>query len=248
MKITKGEPILLLGPKMYLMNCKGNFECKFGKTNLDTLSGKNFGTILKIGKANFTVVKPTFPDFLFRRASRGPQIILPRDASLIAGYTGAGKGWKVVDAGAGSAFLSMFLANIGCDVTTYEIRKDFYELARKNIEQSGLKIKVVNSDITKGIKEKYVDLITLDMQNPERAIKSAEKSLKAGGWLVVYSMTAEEVTEVVKEIKKYNFNSPRMVQNLPVEWQVEIFGKKTFSRPRTHQLSHTGFLIFARKM
>jgi len=180
-------------------------------------------------------------DFL-EKAKRGPQVILPKDAALIISETGINKDWKIVDAGSGSGFLAMILGNLGCRVYTYEIRKDFYDLAKENIKKSGLKnIKIFNKDITKGIAQKKIDLVTLDMKKPEKAIKHAFNALKPKGFLVIYSMHIEQVQDVLKEIKKYKFKT-KVMENIQREWQT-ISG---FLRPRT-QLAHTGFLIIARK-
>jgi len=187
----------------------------------------------------------TIIDFL-KKAKRGPQVILPKDAGLIVSVTGCSPGWKVVDAGTGSGFLAMFLGNLDCKVYTYEKEKRFYNIAKKNIKNSGLNnIKIKNSDITKGIKEKNLDMITLDMKNPEKVIKHAYKSLKSGGWLVIYSMHIEQIQKVWKELKKYNFEKPKILENIQREWQIE---GRTFTRPKTHMLAHTGFLTFARKI
>jgi tRNA (adenine57-N1/adenine58-N1)-methyltransferase len=187
----------------------------------------------------------TIIDFL-NKTKRGPQVILPKDAGLIISITGCCPGWKVVDAGTGSGFLSIFLGNLGCNVYTYEKEKKFYELAKRNIKKSDLKnIKIKNSDITKGIKERNVDMVTLDMKNPEKVIKHAYKSLKSGGWLVIYSMHIEQIQKVWKELVKYDFSKPKILENLKREWQIE---GRTFTRPKTHMLAHTGFLTFVRKM
>ena len=181
-------------------------------------------------------------DFL-KKAKRGPQVILPRDAALIISETGINKDWKVVDAGSGSGFLSLFLGNLGCKVYTYEKRKEFYQIARENIKKSGLKnIKIFNKDITEGITHKKLDLVTLDMKGPEKAIKHAYSNLKPKGFLVVYSMHIEQVQDVLKEISKYNFNV-KVMENIQREWQT-VSG---FLRPKTH-LAHTGFLVIARKL
>jgi len=187
----------------------------------------------------------TIIDFL-KKAKRGPQVILPKDAGLIVSVTGCSPEWKVVDAGTGSGFLAIFLGNLGCKVYTYEKEKRFYDIAKKNIKNSGLKnIKIKNSDITKGIKERNLDMITLDMKNPEKVIKHAYKSLKSGGWMVIYSMHIEQIQKVWKELKKYDFEKPKILENLQREWQIE---GRTFTRPKTHMLAHTGFLTFVRKI
>jgi len=242
-KIKKDSLILLLGRgKSYLIT-PIKFSCEFGFADLRKLIGKKYGTKIKVGKEEFTVVKPNIIDFL-RKAKRGPQIIMPRDASIILSVTGCSPGWRVVDAGAGSGFLSMFLANIGCKVFSYEKKKEFFEIAKRNAKNFGFDISLKNSDITKGIKEKDVDLVTLDMQNPEKVVKHAFKALKSGGWLAVYSMHIEEVKKVYEELKKYDFTNVKILENIQREWQ--SLGKLT--RPKNYMLAHTGFLTFARKL
>jgi tRNA (adenine57-N1/adenine58-N1)-methyltransferase len=242
-KINKDSLILLLGKKSYLIR-PIKFSCEFGFCDLRKLIGKRYGARVKIGKERFTVVKPNMIDFL-KKAKRGPQIIMPKDSGLIVSITGCSPGWKVVDAGTGSGFLSMFLANLGCTVYTYERKKEFHDIARKNVKNFGLKnVFLKNADITKGIKERNVDLVTLDMQNPEKAIKHAFKSLNSGGWLAIYSMHIEEVKRVYEELKKYDFVDIKIWENIQREWQ--SLGKLT--RPKNYMLAHTGFLTFARKL
>lgn len=182
-------------------------------------------------------------DFL-KKAKRGPQVILPKDIGMIIAETGCAPCWKVVDAGTGSGFLSLFLGNLGCKVFTYEKEKKFFETAKKNIKNSGLNnIKIFNRDITKGIKEKNLDLVTLDMKNPEKAIKHACKSLKKDGRIAVYSMHVEEVKKVVKELEKYKFENVKIIETFISEWQTV----NNYTRPKTWMLGHTGFLIFGKK-
>jgi tRNA (adenine57-N1/adenine58-N1)-methyltransferase len=90
--------------------------------------------------------------------------------------------------------------------------------------------------------------VTLDLQNPEKAIPHAYKALAPGGWLAVFSMHAEQLISVAKAVNKLAFSEPKIVELLEREWQVGIYGKDTYSRPKTHMLGHTGFLTFARKI
>jgi tRNA (adenine57-N1/adenine58-N1)-methyltransferase catalytic subunit len=242
-KIGRESSILLLGKKHYLIK-PIKFSCEFGFADLRKVAGKKFGIRIMIGKEEFTVVKPAVTDFL-RKAHRGPQVILPKDAGLILSVTGCSPGWKVVDAGTGSGFLTMFLGNLGCSIYGYEKNKEFYNISRKNVEKFGLKnVFLKNADITRGIKEKEVDMVTLDMKGPEKAVKHAFKALKAGGWLAVYSMHVEEMKKVVKEARKYEFTDVKILECLHREWQ----SVKEFTRPKNFMLAHTGFVTFARKL
>ena len=242
-KISEENLVLLLGEEKKYVVKPMLFSCQFGTYDLRKLIGKKYGKKIKLGKKSFTVVKPNITD-LVKKATRGPQIILPKDFGVIISVTGCSPGWKVVDAGTGSGFLSMYLANMGCQVYTYEKKKDFYDIGKKNFKKFGLDIKAKNADITKGIKEKNVDMITLDLQNPEKVVKHAFNSLKKGGWLVVYSMHIEEAKNVHREIKKYDFTGVKILESLRREWQ----SIKEFTRPRTYMMAHTAFLTFARKM
>jgi tRNA (adenine57-N1/adenine58-N1)-methyltransferase len=128
---------------------------------------------------------------------------------------------------------------------TYEKDKKMVRIAEENIRLSGLSrfIEIKNKDATKGIVEKNVDLVTVDVQNPEKVVKQAYKALKPGGWLAVYSPTIEEVIAVTKKIRELNFSYIKTVENIVREWQTE-----RTTRPKTMGIMHTGFLTFARKV
>ena len=246
MKIQKNKLVLLASEdKNYLIPCTGKFSCKYGAVDLDKLAGKKFGVKVKLGKKPFTVINPNVRDIMFKKFERGPQVILPEDGAMIVANTGIGQGSKVVEAGAGSGFLTTFLANLGCQITSYEKNIIFFAKAKKNIAKAGFKTVLYNRDITKARLPKDVDLVVLDMQYPEKVIKKAHASLKPGGYLVVYSLHLEQLQRVVPKLK--NFSRIQIIESLQRRWQME--GRdQTFTRPKTHMLGHTGFLVFARKM
>lgn len=182
---------------------------------------------------------------VLKELKRLPQIVTPKDASLILGYTGISPDSLIVDAGSGSGFLCIFLAYY-CrkgKVVTYEKRPDFAKLVRKNVKLSGLKnIVVKEKDILEGIKEREVDLITLDMKGSEKVIENAFQVLKPGGWLVVYSPYIEQVISVRGGMENLDFTQIKTVENIVREWRV---GRHTL--PEVSGVIHTGWLTFARK-
>jgi tRNA (adenine57-N1/adenine58-N1)-methyltransferase len=217
-------------------------------THLGILKLKNLkeGKRIKshLGK-EFFVVKPNILD-LIEKMKRGAQVILPKDIAIIIAYTGLMPEWKVLDVGTGSAFSSIFFANylIKGKVVTYEKDERFYKIAKENIEFSGLKnIKLVKKDFLKGIKEKNFDLILLDFEKANKAIRVTYNALKIGGYLVVYSPTVDHLLKVCKEMKKFSFAEIKIVENIVREWQFE----KTL-RPKTKGIMHTGFITIARKI
>jgi tRNA (adenine57-N1/adenine58-N1)-methyltransferase len=249
MKIKVNELVFLLSKdESYLVKAeKRNFNTKSGIIKLQGIIGKKFGEKIKthLGK-EFTIVKPNIGDILEMGIKRLPQIITLKDLGIILAYTAIGKDSLVVDAGTGSGYAAIFFANyvINGKVVTYEIDRRFTKIAKENIELSGLKnIKLKQRDIIKGIDEKNVDLVNLDMKNAEKVVEHAYKALRPGGWLVVYSPNIEQVIKVQKEIKKLNFCEIKTIENIVREWKVE-----KYTRPKTLGIMHTGFLTFARKV
>jgi tRNA (adenine57-N1/adenine58-N1)-methyltransferase len=249
MRVKLNELVLLLsGDESYLVRVdRKDFNTKSGIIKLHEIIGKKFGEKIKthLGK-EFTIIKPKVTDILEKVGKRVPQIIMPKDLGLILAYTGIGNNSLIVDAGTGSGYAAIFFGSYLTrgKVVTYEIDKRFTKVAKENIELSGLKnVKLKQKDITKGIDEKNVDLVNLDMKNAEKVVEHAYKALKPGGWLVVYSPNIEQVIKVQKEIKKLNFCEVKTIENIVREWKVE-----KYTRPKTLGIMHTGFLTFARKV
>ncbi len=187
------------------------------------------------------------PD-LFRKLTRGPQIITLKDAALISAFTGLSPGDKVVDAGAGSGFLAIYMGNIvrpEGKVTTYEKREDFAKLSARNVKKAGLEkhVEVKCKDIFDGIDEKDVDVVTLDMPEPWHAVKNAWKVLKKDGYLVGYVPTIEQVKKFVSACEKEGLKHEKTV-----ECHVrEMLVRETGTRPETKGLLHTAYMSFLRK-
>ena len=238
--------LLLSSDESYLVESDKDFHTKSGVIKTGEMK-KGFGKKIKthLGK-EFLAIKPTLKDILEKKMERTAQVMLPKDIALILGYTGISNDSLVVDAGCGSGYTAIFLANYISNgkIVTYENDKRFLKTAKKNIESSGYSnVRLKNSDVTKGIKEKYVDLVVLDLQDADKVVKHAYSSLNYGGYLVVYSPTIDHLTKIIKAVKKEDFIDIKTVENIVREWQSE----RTL-RPKTMGLMHTGFLTFARKV
>lgn len=184
-----------------------------------------------------------FPDFL-SCCKRGPQIIIPKDIGTILAETGVSNGWKCLDAGGGSGFTAMFLANaVKPDgvVYCYEKSKNHYKLIKKNLEISGLKKYVVlkNKDVI-NLEEKDLDLAVLDMKGAEDVLPKISTCLKQNGWLIVYSPHIEQQKAVIENANR--LMHLKTIETIQREWKIN-----NYTHPKPKGITHTGFLTFFRK-
>ncbi|MBI2110599.1 methyltransferase domain-containing protein [Candidatus Woesearchaeota archaeon] len=195
-------------------------------------------------KKQFSVLPASLRDNI-EKLKRGPAIMLPKDIGLILTLTGITKESEVLEAGSGSGFLTVYLANFCKKLYSYENNKAFYRLTKTNIESLDLKNVVLkHQDIAKGIKERNLDLAVLDLLNPEKYLKQVEKTLKLGAYLVAYLPHVTQVIEFLKKTKKYHFLFIQATELLQRNWIFE--GVK--ARPSSKMIAHTAFLVFLRKI
>ncbi len=204
---------------------------------------KTKSKVISNTKKEFSIYNAKFIDNL-KKIKRVPQIMTFKDIGRIIIETGINKNSKVLDCGTGSGMLTASLANIVKKVITYEKRKEFIKIAKKNFEDLGLKnIQIKNKDIYEGISEKELDLITLDLEKPQLVLKHAEKALTSGGFLVIYVPTIPQIQNVLNNLPK-NLQVTQFLEILERRWKFE----RGIIRPENQMLGHTGFLLFLRKI
>jgi tRNA (adenine57-N1/adenine58-N1)-methyltransferase catalytic subunit len=180
----------------------------------------------------------------YKKLKRGPQVILPKDIGIIIGYTGVGKTSSCLDAGTGSGWLAVCLARICKRVVTYDIRDDFIKIAEKNKVLENLdNLEITKKDITKGTKERNMDLVTLDMPNSDKAIATAHRALKNDGYICGYLPHVEQVKKFVKTLEKSKFRNIQTIEAIVRDMLV----RKEGVRPSTKGIWHTAYLVFAQK-
>lgn len=233
------------GKKFYVKDLSKDYHTQYGFVKAMDLKKKDGTKILTNTKKEMRIFTSSFADN-YKKIKRAPQIIPLKDIGAIIAETGINKKSIVVDAGGGSGALACFLANIVKQVTTYEIRDDFYKIIVKNKEFLGFKnLKVKKKNVYLGIDEKNVDLVTLDLASPWNAIKPAEKALKIGGFLVSYSPTVPQVMDFVNAIKRTNnFMYTKTIEVIQREWEIE----ERKVRPKSQPIGHSGFLSFCRRI
>ena len=218
---------------------KGDFHSQFGMVSEQNIQKCAKRTSLQYP---IRIFNPAFPDRI-KNIHRGPATPSLKDIGLILAHTGIGKSSMAVDAGTGSGVLAACLANICKKVVTYERRKEFAAIAKKNFKLLGVKPIVKVADITKAIGERNLDLITLDLPEPWPVLKHAAKALKPGAFLVCYLPSIAQVQRVVEAAKKHSFFLDRVTECLERSWIID----PPVIRPEHHALTHSAFLVFFRR-
>ena len=180
---------------------------------------------------------------------RGPQIITQKDAGFILSKLGISAGWRIVEAGSGSGALTAILANSvqpQGKIYSYDIKKEHLELAKQNVTHCGVSeyVEFKQGDVTKKIEEQEIDAIILDLPTPWDVISQAEKSLKKGGFLVVYTPTYEQLKKTYAAIETAEFTTPEV---FTIQTQ-KIKVSEKITRPENTGLMFTAFLVFSRKI
>lgn len=251
MKIRKGRSVLLVDEagRKYLVNVSGQMERVEGLGVIDTgrLAGFGYGDIFSIGDKELFLVEPSVRNKI-HTIKRKAQIILPKDSAAIIVGCDIKSGSVVVEGGIGSGALTIMLANFVAPkgkVISYELREDFASIAKENLRMANLeeRVEVRMKDIRKGIEEKDVDAVVLDIPDPWEAVNAAKEALKVGGHLCSYSPTVNQMERVARKLEEEGFQEIRSIEILEREMLVGDVGV----HPSFDMLAHTGYLTFARK-
>lgn len=234
--------------KKYILKPGAEFQSDLGIVKVDVLDNAQIGDEVKSHlDHSFKIVKPNVNDFI-DLMERRCSILIKKDIGQVLAHTGLGAGSRVVDAGTGAGAIALHFGNVvGLQgkVFTYEIREDFAEVARRNIDNFGItNIEVKNKNIKEGIDEDNIDLIFLDLPKPFEIFEEVMESLNVGGWLAVYAPYIDQAETSYRVAKKLGFYDIEIIETLERGLEVRTQGV----RPKTRMVGHSGYLLFARKL
>src|SRR2546425_8520634 len=149
----------------------------------DELIGRPDGSVVSSsGGTAYLALRPLLADYVLSMP-RGAQVIYPKDAAQIVAMGDVFPGARVLEAGAGSGALTCSLLRAvgpGGSVTSYELRPDFADIARRNVEaflggpQPNWTLRV--GDVADCPETGY-DRIILDMLAPWDVLDLVERAL-----------------------------------------------------------------------
>lgn len=250
--IAEGTRLMLVdeeGRKFPVVAKRGMLEVRrLGVIDGDRLCSSSFGDRMEVGGRRFTVLRPSVRDLL-SIIERKAQIISPKDSFLIPLHLDLSSGSRVVEGGVGSGALTLVLLKAVAPegrVTSYELREDHADVARRNVEMSGLgscwELRI--GDVCTAELPEGVDAVALDMPNPWDALKNAVRSLRPGGHICCYVPNANQLDQSVRAMRDAGLGEVYSFETIQREMVVHEGGV----RPSFETLGHTGYLVFGRKL
>src|SRR5688572_9275712 len=247
-----GDRVLLVDAKrrrhLVTLADGGQFHSHAGVLAHDELIGQEEGNAVRTTMgARLVAVRPTLAEYILKMP-RGAQVIYPKDLGPILMLADVFPGARVLESGVGSGALTTTLLRVvGPEghVTGYELREEFAERARRNIEGflgPGQPFDLEVRDVYEGIDAVDLDRVLLDLPEPWRAVKHAEAALRPGGILLAYLPTIGQVSRLREELASSPFGMAETVEVLQRGWHVD--GQSV--RPDHRMVAHTGFLTHAR--
>ncbi len=176
------------------------------------------GAKMSFAGVEFYVLIPGNPE-LMESVDRSAQVIIAKDAATILFNLDVKSGDTVLEAGLGSAALTMPLLNVvrpAGKVISVELREDFATKGRRNVARTGfganwqLKIGDVR---TIGVGE-MVDSVVLDMPNPWEAVDNVKRYLRPGGRFCGYVPNTNQLESTVKKLRSSGFIEVVALENI----------------------------------
>lgn len=210
--------------------------CKSLKTGELVIGTKKFGARLASIDDVISVI------------DRKAQMLTSKDIAMILHLCDIRPGSKVVEGGAGSGALSIsLLASVGTEghVTTFEVREDFADIARRNVGMTSLAenwtLRI--GDICAKMDESDFDAFVVDIPNPWDCVGTAKHALRIGGTFCAFAPNANQIENTVHALRDNKFSEVRAIETLQRDLVVHEGGV----RPSFDMLGHTGYLAFARR-
>jgi tRNA (adenine57-N1/adenine58-N1)-methyltransferase len=255
-----GDKVQLTGPKGRLNTLTlvkgGAFGTHRGDLKHDDVIGKPDGSVVATQNGvEYLALKPLMNDFVLSMP-RGAAIIYPKDAATILVEGDIFPGAVVVEAGVGSGAMSMYLLRaIGEEgvLHSFERRSEFAEIASGNVKSQlgtnpkNWKIHLgdLQQQLPKKLKAQSVDRVVLDMLAPWECIDACAEALAAGGLIIVYVATVTQLSRVAEDLRATRaFTEPVAFESLVRPWHLQGLAV----RPEHRMISHTGFLLTARRL
>ena len=180
------------------------FHTHHGQVAHDEIIASPEGSVVESsGGMPYLALRPTLAD-VTTAMPRGAAVVYPKDAMTLLGLADIGPGLTVVEAGAGSGALTMWLLRAVGEsgaVHSYERREDFATIAARNVRrffgedppQWRLNVGDLAEHLTDDHAPGTVDRVVLDMLSPWDCLEAVAEVMTPGGSLAVGAPQARVV-------------------------------------------------------
>jgi tRNA (adenine57-N1/adenine58-N1)-methyltransferase len=251
-----GETLLLIDERrgkrhVLVLRAGHTFHTDRGYVGHDALIGAADGTTVKSSMGTrYLALRPTLGEYVLEMP-RGAQVIYPKDLAIMCFFADVGPGQTVCEAGIGSGALTMALLRAvgpGGRVISYEIREEFAQRARRNIESRlgpDVPLTVRLQDVYAGLEERDLDRLLLDLPEPWRLVETAATAVRAGGVFCAYVPTIPQAQRVHEALAAHAaFALAETFETLLRPWNIAGLSV----RPAHRMVAHTGFITLARRV
>ncbi len=252
-----GERVLLIDGRgrRFLVRLQpgSSFHFHGGVVPHDLIIGAGEGSVVASSMgARLLCLRPTMADFILKMP-RGAQVIYPKDISAILVFTDIAPGTRILEAGTGSAALTIALCRAtGPEgrVVSYELREDFHARARSNLDDffgkvpSWLELRLGDVREVAGAEGPAFDRVVLDLPEPWAVLPEVGGVLAPGGILCSYLPTTNQVQAAVLAMETGGLVEVQTFEILLRTWHVT----RESVRPDHRMVAHTGFVTVGRKV
>ena len=251
-----GEQVLLIDTRgkrhLVFLRKSETFHSDRGWIPHDQIIGQPEGSWVRSSMGlRHLALRPTLAEFVLEMP-RGAQVIYPKDLAVILFWADIYPGCRVLEAGMGSAALTLALLRaVGPDghVITYEQREEFARRALANIhmrlgEVANLSVRL--RPVEEGLAdEQPVDRVVLDLPEPWRLTDAVARLLRPGGIFLSYVPTiiqSQQISEALRRERAWSL--VETFETLMRPWNIEGLSVRPFHR----MVAHTGFITVARRV
>ena len=214
--------------------------------------GQPEGIVVSSGGGTvYLALRPLLADYVLSMP-RGATVVYPKDAAQIVQQADIFPGARVMEAGAGSGALTCTLlraVGVHGRVSSYEIRADFAEVARRNVERFFGEVpeqwRLTVGELSMSCDDTDIDRVVLDMLAPWDVLDVVAKAIVPGGVVCAYVATTTQLSRVVETLRQHgSFTEPQSSETMIRGWHVDGLAV----RPDHRMVGHTGFLVTARRL
>jgi tRNA (adenine57-N1/adenine58-N1)-methyltransferase len=252
MALTQPHDLVLLltdeGRRYLLELVPGReFHCPSGRVSHEALIGQPYGSRVATERGRWVVLLQPSTSDLIMHLRRRTQIVYPKEIGYLLLWMDIRPGQRVIEAGTGSGAMTVALAQHVQPtgrVYSYELREEFQETARRNLERYGLLewVELKVRDVAQGFDERDVDALFLDVRQPWEVLEQAQTALKGGGFFGSLVPTANQLVRLIEGLERAGFIGIEVKELFLRPYRVNAHRL----RPEDRMVAHTGYLALAR--